>query len=110
MTFTCSLILQYKITSIITDITIEFTSQNLSRTLITLSYLLILPYMVTLITERTSPFNSYQKIIYMYNIYMFAGISIYGYSDHRKDITIEFPSKNPSRSYITLIYYHIWSL
>jgi len=27
------------------------------------------------------------------NTYMFAGIAIYGYSDHKTDITIEFTSK-----------------
>src|ERR1700677_222378 len=34
---------------------------------------------------------------------MFAGIAIYGHSDHKMDITIEFTSKNHSRTYITLI-------
>ena len=33
---------------------------------------------------------------------MFASIAIYGYSDHRMDIAIEFTSKNHSRTYITL--------
>jgi len=45
---------------------------------------------------------------------MFAGITIYGYSDHRMDITIEFTLKNHFRTYITLIYvcwyFHIWLL
>ena len=34
---------------------------------------------------------------------MFAGIAIYGHSDHETDITIEFTLKNHSRTYITLI-------
>jgi hypothetical protein len=44
-----------------TDIIIEFTSKNCSRTYITLTYLLVLPYMVTPITKQSSPSNSYQK-------------------------------------------------
>jgi hypothetical protein len=36
-----------------TDITIEFTSKNWSKTYITLTHLLVLPYMVTSITKQT---------------------------------------------------------
>src|ERR1700691_4770185 len=36
----------------------------------------------------------------IYNTYVFAAIAIYGYSDHKTDITIEFTSKNWSRTYI----------
>ena len=39
----------------------------------------------------------------IYNTYMFASIAIYGHSDHRTDIAIEFTSKIHSRTYITLI-------
>ena len=46
-----------------TDITIEFTSKNHSRTYITLMWLPVLPYMVTLITKWTSPSNPHQKTI-----------------------------------------------
>jgi len=34
---------------------------------------------------------------------MFTGIAIYGYSDHRIDITIEFILKNHFKTYIALI-------
>ena len=34
---------------------------------------------------------------------MFAGIAIYGYSNHKMNIAIEFIPKNHSRIYITLI-------
>jgi len=44
-----------------TDITIEFTSKNHFRTYITLICLPVLLYMVTPITEWTSPLNSHQK-------------------------------------------------
>jgi hypothetical protein len=44
-----------------TDITIEFASKIRSRTYITLMCLLVLPYMVTPITEQTSPLNLHQK-------------------------------------------------
>ena len=40
----------------------------------------------------------------IYNTCIFAGIAIYGYSDHTMDITIEFTLKNSSRWYITLAY------
>ena len=94
----------------------------------------LLPYMVTPITKRTSPLNSHQKTtqniyntygfasiaIYghsdhktnitiefttqnIYNTYGFAAIAIYGHSDHKTDITIEFTSKNHSRTYRTLM-------
>src|SRR5882762_3589917 len=43
------------------DITFEFTSKNHSRSYITFIYLPVLPYMVTPITEWTSPLNSHQK-------------------------------------------------
>jgi len=39
----------------------------------------------------------------IYNTYVFAAIAIYGYSDHKMDITIEFTSKNHSRTYRTLM-------
>jgi len=38
----------------------------------------------------------------IYNTYVFATIAKYGYSDYETDITIEFASKNPFRTYITL--------
>jgi hypothetical protein len=34
---------------------------------------------------------------------VFASIAKYGYSNHKTDITIEFASKNRSRTYITLM-------
>ena len=40
----------------------------------------------------------------IYNTCIFAGIAIYGHSDHTMDITIEFTLKNGSRWYITLVY------
>jgi hypothetical protein len=33
----------------------------------------------------------------MYHTCVFAGLAIYGHSDHETDITIEFMSKNGSR-------------
>src|ERR1700721_1472728 len=48
------------------DITIEFTSKNHSRTHRTLICFLLLPYMVTPITKRTSPLNSHQKPLRTY--------------------------------------------
>src|ERR1700734_2834287 len=86
------------------DITIEFTSKNHSRTHRTLMCLLLLPYMVTPITKRTSLLNSHQKTTQnIYNTYGFAAIAIYGHSDHKTDITIEFTSKNHSRTHRTLM-------
>src|ERR1700689_618419 len=83
------------------DITIEFTSKNHSRTHRTLMGLPLLPYMVTPITKQTSPLNSHPKTTQnIYNTYGFAAIAIYGHSDHKTDITIEFTSKNWSRTYI----------
>ena len=35
---------------------------------------------------------------------MFSGFAIYGYSDHKTNITIEFALKNNFRTYITLIW------
>src|SRR6202042_810501 len=37
------------------------------------------------------------------NTYVFAAIAIYGHSDHKTDITIEFTLKNQSKTYITLM-------
>src|SRR6202050_3528516 len=86
------------------DITIEFTLKNHSKTHITLMSLPLLPYMVTLITKRTSPLNSHQKTTQnIYNTYVFAAIAIYGHSNHKMDITIEFTSKNHSRTHKTLM-------
>src|SRR6202042_717680 len=86
------------------NITIEFTSKNQSKTYITLMGLPLLPYMVTPITKQTSPLNSHQKTTQnIYNTYGFAAIAIYGHSDHKMDITIEFTSKNHSRTHRTLI-------
>src|ERR1700683_646248 len=86
------------------DITIEFTSKNHSRTHRTLMCLPLLPYMVTPITKQTSPLNSHQKTtLNIYNTYVFASIAIYGHSDHKTDITIEFTLKNQSKTYITLM-------
>src|SRR6202142_493746 len=86
------------------DITIEFTSKNHSRTHRTLMCLLLLPYMVTPITKPTSPLNSHQKTTQnIYNTYGFASIAIYGHSDHKTNITIEFTSKNHSRTHRTLM-------
>jgi len=77
-----------------TDITIEFQSKKHSRTYITLICLLVLSYMVAPITEQISPLNSHQKLLQnVYNTYMFADIIIYGRSNHRTNITIEFTSK-----------------
>ena len=39
----------------------------------------------------------------IYNTYVFATIAIYGHSDHKTNITIEFTSKNHSRTYRTLM-------
>src|ERR1700734_1841472 len=87
------------------DITIEFTSKNCSRTYITLTCLLILPYMVTPITQQTSPSNSHQKLLQnTYNTYVVAGIAISGHPDPKTAITIELASKNCSSTYITLMY------
>src|ERR1700723_272073 len=82
------------------DITIEFTSKNHSRTHRTLMCLLLLPYMVTPITKRTSPLNSHQKPVQnIYNTYGFASIAIYGHSDHKTNITIEFTTQNIYNTY-----------
>ena len=43
------------------DITIQFALRNHFRTHITLTCLAVLPYMVTVIAKRTSPFNSHGK-------------------------------------------------
>ena len=40
----------------------------------------------------------------MYHTCVFAGLAIYGHSDHKTDITIEFTSKNGSRRCVTLVY------
>src|ERR1700735_778840 len=48
------------------DITLEFTLKNQSKTYITLMGWLLLPYMVTPITKRTSPLNSHQKPLRTY--------------------------------------------
>ena len=40
----------------------------------------------------------------MYHTCMFAGLAIYGHSDHETDITIEFTSKNGSWRCITLVF------
>src|ERR1700689_2407918 len=86
------------------DITIEFTSKNHSRTHRTLMGLPLLPYMVTPITKQTSLLNSHQKTTQnIYNTYGFATIAIYGHSDHKMNITIEFTSKNHSRTHRTLM-------
>ena len=64
----------------------------------------LLPYMVTPITKQTSPLNSHQKTTQnIYNTYGFATIAIYGHSNHKMNITIEFTLKNHSRTYITLM-------
>jgi len=66
--------------------------------------LLVLLYMVTSITQQPSLSNSHQKMIQtIYNTYVFAGITIYGHSDHAMVITVEFTSKNNFRPYITLM-------
>ena len=65
------------------------------------------PYVVTLIIKQTSPSNSHCKIVPYDNTCIFAGIAIYGLSDHTTDITIEFTSKNGSRWYITPAYFPI---
>src|ERR1700683_1703376 len=39
----------------------------------------------------------------IYNTYMFARIAIYGHSNNKIDITIEFTSKNLPKTYITLM-------
>src|SRR6202142_4093620 len=91
------------------NITIEFTSKNHSKTYITLMGLPLLPYMVTLITKQTSPLNSHQKTTQnIYNTYGFAAIAIYGHSNHKTNITIEFTSKNQSKTYITLMGLPLW--
>src|ERR1700691_5382955 len=53
-----------------TDITIEFTLQNQSKTYITLMGWPLLPYMVTPITKRTSLLNSHQKPLRTYITFM----------------------------------------
>src|ERR1700734_1933303 len=84
--------------------TFEFTLKNHSRTHRTLMCLPLLPYMVTPITKWTSPLNSHQKTTQnIYNTYGFASIAIYGHSDHKTNITIEFTSKNHSRTHRTLM-------
>src|SRR5882724_1712483 len=96
------------------DITIKFTSKIHSRTYITLMCLLLLPYMVTLITNRHHHQIHIKNLLQnIYNTYVFAVIAIYGHSGHKTDITIKFTSKICSRTYITLMclpYCHIWSL
>ena len=47
-----------------TDIAIEFTSKNWSRTCITLPHFLVLPYMVTLITKQTSPLGFHEYFVF----------------------------------------------
>ena len=39
----------------------------------------------------------------MYDTHVFTGVAIYGYSNHKSNITIEFLSKNHSRRCITLM-------
>src|SRR6202041_245826 len=94
--------------------TFEFTLKNHSKTHRTLMCLPLLPYMVTPITKQTSPLNSHQKTTQnIYNTYVFATIAIYGHSDHKMNITIEFTSKNHSEHIEHLWvcrYCHIWSL
>src|SRR6202044_1782547 len=64
----------------------------------------LLPYMVTPITKRTSPLNSHQKTTQnIYNTYGFASIAIDGHSNHKTNITIEFTSKNHSKTHRTLM-------
>jgi hypothetical protein len=66
--------------------------------------------MVTSITTWTSSLNPHQKLFQnIYNTHAVADIAIYGYSDHRIDIIIEFTSKNcqvepsqPGHSILTL--------
>ena len=40
----------------------------------------------------------------MYHTCVFAGLAIYGHSDHETNITIEFTLKNGSRRCITLVF------
>ena len=40
----------------------------------------------------------------MYHTCVFAGLAIYGHSDHKTDITVEFMLKNGSRRCITLVF------
>ena len=88
-----------------TAITVEFTSKNNFRPYITLMCLLVLPYMVTPITQQPSLLNFHFKKQFqtIYNSYVLAGITIYGYSDYATAITAEFASKNNFRPYITLM-------
>ena len=66
--------------------------------------LLVLLYMVTPITQQPSLLNLPQKLFKtIYNTYVFAGINIYGHSNHATAIAVEFASKNDFRPYITLM-------
>ena len=52
--------------------------------------LLVLLYMVTPIMQQPSLLNLPQKLFQtIYNTYVFAGITIYGYSNHTTAITIK---------------------
>jgi len=83
------------------DITIKFTSKIHSRTYITLMCLPLLPYTVTLITNGHHHQIHIKNLLQnIYNTYVFATIAIYGYSDHKMDITFEFTLKNRSWRYI----------
>ena len=60
-------------------------------------------YVVTLITKQTSILNLHWKMV-PDNTCIFAGIAIYGHSDHTTDLTIEFTLKIGFKWYITLVY------
>ena len=85
-----------------TAITVKFTSKNDFRPLMCLR---VLPYMVTPITQQPSLLNFHFKKQFqtIYNTYVFAGITIYGHSDHATAITVEFTSKNNFRPSITVM-------
>ena len=88
-----------------TAIIVEFTSKNDFGPSITVMCLRVLPYMVTPITQQPSLLNFHFKTQFqtINNSYVFAGITIYGHSDHATAITVEFTSKNNFRPSITVM-------
>jgi hypothetical protein len=86
-----------------TDITIEFTLKNYTRTYITLVCLLVL-HIWSLRSQNRHHHSIPIKKLFQntYNTCVFAGIAIYGHSDHKTDIIVEFTLENCSRTYIAL--------
>jgi len=85
------------------DIIIEFTSKNCSRTYITLICICWYCHICSFQSRNGHHhwIHIKKSLQNIYNTYVFAGIAIYDHSNHKTDITIEFASKNHSRTYKT---------